>query len=327
SSLVSFEAADRPNYFLHAERSGYLRLRKWENNREFCDAATFILHRDTWITGFDSLESFKWPGFFLHYILYKLQLLKYNHSSHYRRATLFKLAGSSTGDSIIPQCQWRYESCTSPCFRTCSDPAAQSCVTTLKVEGCLPQCPAHMVMDEMTQRCVYLEDCNMAPVKLPELNVTPTAVTSSTLATVTLFKPPYSVVVDECTKLICVNSQLVLFNKSQSCPYDSSPPNCGLLGFAVLVNGDKCCPKWNCPCRCSVFPDINVVTFDGNSVALYKAAAYVVTQLMNETITIFVQECHSSDSTLVWNFTHLCLAVLNITHDSNQVLINRLQRQ
>ncbi|KAM9494299.1 otogelin [Clarias gariepinus] len=351
SSLVSFEAADRPNYFLHAERSGYLRLRKWENSREFCDAATFILHRDTWITGFDSLESLKWPGFFLYYILYKLQLLKYNHSAHYRRATLFKLAGSSTGDSIIPQCQWRYESCTSPCFRTCSDPNALSCVTTLKVEGCLPQCPAHMVMDEMTQRCVYLEDCNMAPVKLPELNLTPTAVTSSTLATVTLFTasealnisqtktsplkprstasttPPYSVVVDECTKLICVNGQLVLFNKSQSCPYDSSPPNCGLLGFAVLVNGDKCCPKWNCPCRCSVFPDINVVTFDGNNVALYKAAAYVVTQLMNETITIFVQECNSSDSTLVWNFTHLCLAILNITHDSNQVLINRLQRQ
>ncbi|KAK3509606.1 hypothetical protein QTP70_006800 [Hemibagrus guttatus] len=139
--------------------------------------------------------------------------------------------------------------------------------------------------------------------------------------------PPYSLVVDECTKLICVNGQLILFNKSQSCPYDSSPPNCGLLGFAVLVNGDKCCPKWDCPCRCSVFPDLNVVTFDGNSVALYKAAAYVVTQLMNETVTILVQECLISDSILVWNFTHLCLAALNITHDSKQVLVNRLQRR
>ncbi|XP_053473113.1 otogelin [Ictalurus furcatus] len=641
SSLVSFEAADRPNYFLLAERSGHVRLRKWEDSREFCDAATFILHRDTWITGFDSLESLMWPGFFLQYMLYKLQLLKYNHSARYRRATLFKLAGSTTDYSMSPQCQWRYESCTRPCFRTCSDPAALSCVTILKVEGCLPQCPAHMVMDEMTQRCVYLEDCIKPPVTLPEFNLTPTAVTSSTLATATvstiaatealsttishtkssppklsstafttftthsstllsipnttatipvadesmktssyppksLFstprtitvpttnvftsnitrtmtttvratvtptlsistnssvtssmdmsptsakllkkvativtpniisavaptmhktsritmtthipppivtekptkitttekmlattaKPvsqtisspftfstipstktplqktenrtamdttatsvstststtasrapdytttasertifltlspsdwqlvdemssathiterltspdmsqtsspavlitattpyitktkhwitpteefltltptsakdvspskvctePYSVVVDECTKLICVNGQLVLFNKSQICPYDSSPPNCGLLGFAVLINGDKCCPKWDCPCRCSVFPDINVVTFDGNSIALYKAAAYVVTQLMNETVTILVQECHSSDSTLVWNFTHLCLAALNITHDSNQVLIHRLQRQ
>lgn len=53
-----------------------------------------------------------------------------------------------------------------------------------------------------------------------------------------------------------------------------------------------------CVGRCSVFPDISVVTFDGNSVALYKAAAYVVTQLMNETVTILVQECHSPDSTV-----------------------------
>lgn len=62
-------------------------------------------------------------------------------------------------------------------------------------------------------------------------------------------KPPYAEIVDECTKYICVNNQLVLFNKSQSCPFISDPPNCGLLGFAVLVNGDKCCPKWDCPCK------------------------------------------------------------------------------
>lgn len=53
-----------------------------------------------------------------------------------------------------------------------------------------------------------------------------------------------------------------------------------------------------CVGRCSVFPDVSVFTFDGNSVALYKAAAYVVTQLMNETVTILVQECHSPDSTV-----------------------------
>ncbi|KAL7833860.1 hypothetical protein AOLI_G00288200 [Acnodon oligacanthus] len=157
-----------------------------------------------------------------------------------------------------------------------------------------------------------------------------TTVTSTTVEGGTPSKictPPYSEMVDECTKLICVNGQLLLFNKSQSCPYDSSPPNCGLLGFAVLVNGDKCCPKWACPCRCSVFPDLNVVTFDGNNVAIYKAASYVVTQLPNETVSILVQECHSSDNMLVWNFTNLCLAALNITHESNQVLINRLQRR
>lgn len=45
------------------------------------------------------------------------------------------------------------------------------------------------------------------------------------------------------------------------------------------------------PGRCSVFPDLNVITFDGNSVAIYKAASYIVTQLPDETVSILVQEC------------------------------------
>lgn len=28
-----------------------------------------------------------------------------------------------------PRCQWRYDSCVSPCFKTCSDPTAEACVT------------------------------------------------------------------------------------------------------------------------------------------------------------------------------------------------------
>ncbi|XP_030582086.1 otogelin [Archocentrus centrarchus] len=140
--------------------------------------------------------------------------------------------------------------------------------------------------------------------------------------------PPYAEIVDECTKYICVNNQLILFNKSQSCPYTADPPNCGLLGFAILVNGDKCCPKWDCPCRCTMFPDLNVITFDGNSFAIYKAATFIVTQLPNETVSVLVQECPAdSQSTLFWNFTNLCLVALNITHKSNHIIINRLQRR
>ncbi|XP_029702117.1 otogelin [Takifugu rubripes] len=153
-------------------------------------------------------------------------------------------------------------------------------------------------------------------------------ITATAVSPVRTCIPPYAEIVDECTKYICVNNQLVLFNKSQSCPFASFPPNCGLLGFAVLVNGDKCCPKWECPCRCSMFPDLNVITFDGNSVAIYKAASYVVTKLPNETVTVLVQECPAdAESTLFWNFTNLCLVALNITHKSNHVTINRLQRR
>lgn len=40
-----------------------------------------------------------------------------------------------------------------------------------------------------------------------------------------------------------------------------------------------------------MFPDLNVITFDGNSFAIFKAASYIVTQLSNETLSVLVQEC------------------------------------
>ncbi|CAM4525951.1 unnamed protein product [Leuciscus chuanchicus] len=191
SSLVSFEAADRPNYFLKAERSGQLRLQKWEETEAFWDAATFVLHRDTWISGFDSLESLAKPGFFLHFMLSRLQLMKYSHSDRYRRATLFKLTGGIPYYPVGPRCQWRYESCVSPCFRTCSDPSGLSCASILKVEGCLPQCPSHMVLDEVTHRCVYMEDC-IKPAVAPPFTPPSTAISSTSSEHYTLSGPAVS---------------------------------------------------------------------------------------------------------------------------------------
>ncbi|XP_019906977.3 otogelin [Esox lucius] len=169
---------------------------------------------------------------------------------------------------------------------------------------------------------------SVSPHTTPE-SIEPPAKATTTMAvsSTRMCTPPYSEMVDECTKNICVSGQLVMFNKSQNCPYDATPPNCGLLGFAILVNGDKCCPQWDCPCRCSVFPDLNVITFDGNSVAVYKAASYIVSQLPNETISVVVQECPAASDSLLWNFTNLCLVALNITHKTNHVIINRLQRR
>lgn len=47
-----------------------------------------------------------------------------------------------------------------------------------------------------------------------------------------------------------------------------------------------------------MFPDLNLITFDGKSVAIYKAALYVVAQLPNETVSILVQECSGADDTV-----------------------------
>lgn len=30
---------------------------------------------------------------------------------------------------------------------------------SFRVEGCVPACPLNMLLDEITQRCVYFEDC------------------------------------------------------------------------------------------------------------------------------------------------------------------------
>ncbi|XP_077442602.1 otogelin [Stigmatopora argus] len=417
TSRVSFEAAHRPNYFLYVSPSGHITLSKWEESEAFWDRATFVLHRDTWVSGFDSLESQAKPRFFLHATHPRLHLLKYRHTDSFRKATLFRISGWGQDAPPHPQCQWRYDACVRPCFKTCSDPSSEACVAIPQVEGCLPVCPTHMVLDEVTRRCVYVEDSSTPKAKtapaatssvtsphvpestkpishlttteskatpktsqfvvplepdiavqtsesgiltsgitsFPETRKVPTlvpermnhtslgltrpfgpaekttptsdSITSMNVSFTRACTPPYVEIVDECSKFICVNNQLILFNKSQSCPF-SQPVNCGLLGFAILVNGDKCCSQWDCPCRCSVFPDLNVITFDGNSVAIYKAASFVVTQLANETVTVRVQECPvGSQSRLPWNFTNLCLVALNITHNSNHIIIDRLQRR
>ncbi|KAL1007586.1 hypothetical protein UPYG_G00088760 [Umbra pygmaea] len=197
TSLVSFEASDRPNYFLVTNRTGHIKLSKWDGSEAFWDASTFILHRDTWIQGYVSMEAFRRPGFFLHYMSSWIHLLKYKHTDGYRKATLFKLTGPGPDTPTGPRCQWRYESCVSPCFRTCTDPSGAACVTIPKVEGCLPLCPTHMVLDEVTQRCVHVEDCIKPPVAVRPITTvgsvesTPAAVTPSTTtgATTTSSRP------------------------------------------------------------------------------------------------------------------------------------------
>lgn len=93
TSRVSFEAAERPNFFLYVNPSGQLRLAKWQESEAFWERATFVIHRNTWIPGYDSLESHAKPGFFLYATWPRLYLLKYRHTDSFRKATLFKLTG------------------------------------------------------------------------------------------------------------------------------------------------------------------------------------------------------------------------------------------
>ncbi|XP_062974484.1 otogelin [Elgaria multicarinata webbii] len=158
-NLVSFEAVDRPNYFLSLASNNSLVLSKWERNETFQNRSTFAIHKNTWLPGYSSFESFAVPGAFIHISASTVNIVKYHHTKAFRLSTLFKLVDTKFQFLAHSTCEWRYDVCTSPCFKTCRDPLAEHCQTVPKVEGCVPMCPLNMVLDEVTQRCVYFEDC------------------------------------------------------------------------------------------------------------------------------------------------------------------------
>ncbi|XP_047680134.1 otogelin isoform X6 [Prionailurus viverrinus] len=157
--VVSLEAADRPNFFLHVTANGSVELAKWQGNVAFHHHASFSLHRGTWQAGLVALESLAEPGSFLYVLGPTLVLRLYEHTEVFRRGTFFRLLDAKPSGAAYPICEWHYDACASPCFRTCRDPQAASCQDVPRVEGCVPACPTPKVLDEVTQRCVYLEDC------------------------------------------------------------------------------------------------------------------------------------------------------------------------
>ncbi|XP_053780390.1 otogelin [Desmodus rotundus] len=165
--VVSLEAADRPNFFLCVTANGSLELAKWQGSDAFHHHASFSLHQGTWQAGLVALESLAEPGSFLFVSGPVLALRPYEHTEVFRQGTLFRLLDAKPSGAAYPICEWRYDACASPCFRTCRDPQAASCQDVPRVEGCVPACPTPKVLDEVTQRCVYLEDCVEPTVLVP----------------------------------------------------------------------------------------------------------------------------------------------------------------
>ncbi|NXH92736.1 OTOG protein, partial [Edolisoma coerulescens] len=164
SNLISFETAERPNYFLQLVSNNTLVLSKWKKSEDFHNRSTFVIHKNMWLSGYSSFESFAKPGYFIHISASSVELLKYHHSEEFRLSTLFKIVDFCFFSDVkfkflsLSTCEWRYDACTSPCFKTCRDPLGKNCQTAPKVEGCIPACPLNMLLDEITQRCVYFED-------------------------------------------------------------------------------------------------------------------------------------------------------------------------
>lgn len=91
--VVSLEAADRPNFFLHVTANGSLELAKWRGSDAFHHRASFSLHRGMWRAGLVALESLAEPGCFLYVSGPTLVLRLYEHTEAFRRGTLFRLLG------------------------------------------------------------------------------------------------------------------------------------------------------------------------------------------------------------------------------------------
>ncbi|XP_032379314.1 otogelin-like protein isoform X1 [Etheostoma spectabile] len=599
--VVSLESAERPNYFLVVSGRSRLHLERWSRGPEFNRRATFIQHQGLFLTGHASFELVGQPGIFLTLTRTAARAQRYDTSEGFKASSSFKLEESSFVIPYRMMCEWRYQACASPCVHACSDPDATRCHFLPPVEGCFPRCPKNMVLDEVTRRCVYKEDCvslpptptpfayvtqsnrtTTAPTITPTTTITttttrprtttitttttratttssttvrpttptttpttpsttsatervtptsstspaapPTTIVSATLTpstppeTTTLSTtemtptqttvttgvttttstttpsiesteattvtptstppspttlsstsspstptsptittpsapsptlpatstpppltsvstqpspttavttaptsttsvpetptettttpqptpadttiaietttptytspvaatttapfhttfepttepstteiipspdtsliteeastthpfllptspctPPYSYRIDECAELICFNGELLLHNSSLHCRYNTTKPQCSLLGLPILINTDPCCPQWQCPCRCTVMSDLRVITFDGNNVALYDNGSYILVNLPRETIIGAVEKCPTSQSVNSIRRTSptggtsgLCFRKLNITTSSYRIIINRLDRK
>ncbi|XP_036375556.1 otogelin-like protein [Megalops cyprinoides] len=192
--IVSLESAERPNYFLCVTPRRSLRLERWSGAEEFRQRATFIHHQGLWLPGHSSFELYSQKGVFLTLTRAAVRAKGYDYSDAFKRVSSFTVEDSSFVIPYRMMCEWKYKACARPCVKTCTDPDATKCHFLPPVEGCFPRCPKNMILDEVTRRCVYREDCIiLPPTPTPYMFVTrsnrttaaPTTTTTTAMTTTT----------------------------------------------------------------------------------------------------------------------------------------------
>nr|XP_033808517.1 otogelin-like protein isoform X3 [Geotrypetes seraphini] len=202
-SLVSLESAERPNYFLYVHENESVSLEQWEAKLAFRRRATFFHHQNLWIPGYSTFELHSRKGFFIIVTASEVKVSKYDNSEEFKQSSSFSIEEITAAVPYRRMCEWRYEPCASPCVKTCNDPEAAACKFLPPVEGCLPHCPKNMILDEVTLKCVYPEDC--IPLTTPEatagtkpLKTKPTISTSH--ATIIAERTPHTIPFIETTE-------------------------------------------------------------------------------------------------------------------------------
>uniref|UniRef100_A0A8C2SMA8 Otogelin like n=1 Tax=Coturnix japonica TaxID=93934 RepID=A0A8C2SMA8_COTJA len=312
-SLVSLESAERPNYFLCVHADETVGLEQWQASASFQRRATFFHHQGLWSPGLSAFELYSKKGFFIILTSSGVKVAKYDDSEEFKHMSSLTIEELSASVPYRKMCEWRYESCANPCFKTCSDPEGTACKFLPPVEGCLPYCPKNMILDEVTLKCVYPEDCKYI---------------------VRITSPRYLEPVDRCSQYVCVHTGWMLYNLSKSCLKDVQKPDCGFRGMPVQVNNDSCCPEWECPCQCSVLSELSVITFDGNNIALCNMASYILVKLPGEIIVAHIEKCPANQVRKLHflgvppaNTSGLCFKKLNVTTRTSELLIDRLERK
>ncbi|XP_032077067.1 otogelin-like protein [Thamnophis elegans] len=159
SSLISLECAERPNYFLYVHNDNSIFLAQWDASLPFRRRTTFIHHQGLWISSYSTFELHSKRGFFLTLSTSAVKISKFDGSEEFKSLSSFSIEELHSAIPYRRMCEWRYEPCTSPCVKTCKDPEGTACKFLPPVEGCLPYCPKAMILDEVTLKCVYPEDC------------------------------------------------------------------------------------------------------------------------------------------------------------------------
>ncbi|XP_062348494.1 otogelin-like protein [Cinclus cinclus] len=211
-SLVSLESAERPNYFLYVHDNETVGLEQWQASASFQRRATFFHHQGLWSPGLSAFELHSKKGFFIILTSSSVKLEKYDDSEEFKHFSSFRIEELSASVPYRRMCEWRYESCANPCFKTCSDPEGIACKFLPLVEGCMPYCPKNMILDEVTLRCVYPEDCIPVTPTEPETGLKPSLLISHMGPTTERFPqtPPVFVTSGNKSTFISVTDEITM---------------------------------------------------------------------------------------------------------------------
>ncbi|KAG2460312.1 OTOGL protein, partial [Polypterus senegalus] len=89
--VVSFESAERPNYFLCASEDGSLRLEQWSANEDFRKEATFLHHQGLWMPGYSSFELYNQKGFFVTLTRLLVRAVMYDNTEEFKHISSFTI--------------------------------------------------------------------------------------------------------------------------------------------------------------------------------------------------------------------------------------------